>query len=50
MNDMRAEIQRLLESIREKLKRAHDEGPDADPVILTPAEATIIFRTLFDKQ
>jgi hypothetical protein len=48
--DMEAEIKRLLESIREKTKRAQDEGPDAEPVTLTPAEATLVYRALFESR
>jgi hypothetical protein len=45
---VREEIQRLLESIREKTQKAKDEGPDADPVVLSPAEATLVYRALFE--
>lgn len=45
---MKEEIERLLDVVREKTKKANDEGPDGEPVTLTPAEATLVYRLLFE--
>lgn len=34
------------ESAARKLKASMDEGPDGQPCVLTPAEATIVLRAL----
>ena len=48
---MEDEIKRLLESVREKTKRANDEGdPEGEPVTLTPAEATLVYRAMFERR
>jgi hypothetical protein len=45
---MEEEIRRLLEVIREKTSKAMDQGPDGDPVTLTPAEAALVYRIMFE--
>lgn len=45
--DMAAVILLTFRSAKEKLKKGLDDGPEGPPVILTPAEATIIYRAFF---
>ena len=35
-----------IKSAGEKLRRGMNGGPDSDHVVLTPAEATVIYRLL----
>lgn len=36
-----------MKSLQDKLKKAADEGPGADDVVLTPQEAMLAYRLLF---
>jgi hypothetical protein len=38
-----------IESAGLKLKKCFEEGPEADPAVLTPEEATVIYRILTEK-
>jgi hypothetical protein len=43
---MASAMAELMASAMAKLKAGMDEGPDGDSVVLTPAEATLIYRLL----
>lgn len=46
---MEQEIKMLLETAIKALKRGMDDGPDGEPVTLTPAEATVLYRVLSER-
>ena len=50
MADLREQEKQILmdtiSSAGSKLKKAYEAGPGGDPVVLEPAEATVIYRIL----
>jgi hypothetical protein len=45
-----SQLQPVLEAIREKTKAAMDSGPFGDHITLSPEEATLIHRLLFERK
>ena len=44
--EMAASLNRSINSALDKLQTSMDDGPDGDPAVLTPAEATTLYRIL----
>jgi hypothetical protein len=49
-NEQINHLQPVLESVRKKTKAAMVDGPFGDHITLSPEEATLVYRILFERK